>query len=469
MKKGEEIELKIESLAFGAKGVAKLENFVVFVNGALPGETVLAKIRKKQKNHAEARLIKVLQKSPFFVEPVCIHFGECGGCSIQHLDYQKQLDAKTDQVGDVLKKLGGLSDFELTPTIASPDVFNYRNKMEFSFSRDRWITQQEINSGAKIERSFCFLGMHAKGFFEKVVDLQECHLVNPIASEILKEVREIAKKSQLEVYTTKDHTGFWRFLVIRACQNTKDLMVNIVTHSYNEQIASLIKERLTSKFPSITSLLYSTTTNKANVAFGEEEFVLAGNKTMFEKLGDYQFEISANSFFQTNSKQAEQLYDKVLEYADFDGSENVYDLYCGAGTISLYISRYANKVVGFEAIDSAVLDARRNAELNKVTNCQFVRGDLRDQLTDIKMVTRNYGHPDVMIIDPPRAGMHPKTVKAILRLKPEKIVHVSCHPATLARDLKELCAEHYKVVKVQPVDMFPHTAHVEVVALLVRK
>jgi 23S rRNA (uracil1939-C5)-methyltransferase len=468
LKKGQEIELSIESLAFGAKGVAKTDNFVVFVNGALPGETVLAKIRKKQKNHAEAQLVKVLQKSPFYVEPVCSHFGECGGCSIQHLDYEKQLEYKTDQVGDVLRKLGGLSGFELLPTIPSPNIFNYRNKMEFSFSRDRWITQQEISSGETIERSFCFLGMHAKGFFEKVVDLQECHLVNPIASEILKEVRAIAKESELEVYTTKDHTGFWRFLVIRSCQNTNDLMVNIVTHSYNEEIAHLLKERLISKFPSITSLLYSTTTNKANVAFSEEEHLLAGNRTIFEKLGDYKFEISANSFFQTNSKQAEQLYDVVKEYADFDGSENVYDLYCGAGTISLYISKYANKVVGFEAIDSAVKDARRNAELNKVKNCQFVRGDLRDQLTDIKMATRLYGRPDVMIIDPPRAGMHPKTVKTILRLKPEKIVHVSCNPATLARDLKELCAEFYKLVKVQPVDMFPHTAHVEVVALLVK-
>ena len=468
LKKGQEIELIIGSLAFGANGVARAEDFVVFVNGALPGEKVLAKIYKKQKNHAEAKLIKVLAKSPFYVEPVCSHFGECGGCSIQHLDYQKQIEAKTSQVGDVLSKLGRLDNFELFPALSSPDVFYYRNKMEFSFSRDRWITRQEIDSGASIERSFCFLGMHAKGFFEKVVDLQECHLVAPIASEILKEVREIAKESELEVYTTKDHTGFWRFLVFRSCKNTNDLMVNIVTHSYDEQIANILRERLTSKFPSITSLLYSTTANKANVAFGEKEYVLAGNNTIIEKLGTYQVEISANSFFQTNTKQAQQLYDVVLEYANFDGSENVYDLYCGAGTISLYVSKFVNKVVGFEAIESAVKNAQRNAELNKVTNCQFVRGDLRDQLTDKKTVTRLYGRPDVMIIDPPRAGMHPKTVKAILKLKPEKIVHVSCNPATLARDLKELCAQDYKLVKVQPVDMFPHTAHVEVVALLVR-
>ena len=254
--------------------------------------------------------------------------------------------------------------------------------MEFSFSRERWITKTEVAEGIPVEKNGHYLGLHAKGFFEKVIDIETCHLVKPIVSGIVEAVRKIAQDSELPVYSTRDHEGFWRFLVVRVCQNTNDLMVNVVTSRYDENADGKIK-KLTSQFPQITSLLYSTTTSKASVAFSEKEYLLAGRNTIFEKLGRYQFEISANSFFQTNTKQAERLYNIVLDYVDFSGDENVYDLYCGAGTISLYVSDYVRHVVGFEAIESAVKDAKRNSVLNSVRNCEFVLGDLRDQLLEI--------------------------------------------------------------------------------------
>lgn len=398
---------------------------------------------------------------------MCAHFHECGGCSLQHYQYEKQLEAKQEQIGETLQRLGGFSDFQIFSTLPSVEIFHYRNKMEFSFARQRWITEAEIAEGLYVEKNGHYLGLHAKGFFEKVIDIETCHLVKPIVSEIVAAVRDIAIHSELPVYSTRDHEGFWRFLIIRTCQNTDDLMVNVVTSRFDEKAAENIKS-LSSQFPQITSLLYSTTANKASVAFTEKEYLLAGKNTIIEKLGRYQFEISANSFFQTNTKQAERLYDVALDYAEFSGDENVYDLYCGAGTISLYISDYVGQVVGFEAIESAVKDANRNSVLNGVRNCEFVLGDLRDQLLDTKNIISRFGKPDVMIIDPPRSGMHPKTVKSILYLQPDRIVYVSCNPATLARDLKEL-AQDYQLIKVQPVDMFPHTAHIEAVALLKRK
>lgn len=401
-----------------------------------------------------------------FTEPKCKHFYECGGCSLQHFDYKNQIKAKEEQVFDILKRIGGFDSFQMLPIIPVSHVFHYRNKMEFSFSRERWLNSEEINRGEKPERDGHFLGMHAKGFYEKVINLQECLLVEPVVTEILESVRTLAKESGLPVYSTRDHSGFWRFLVVRVCKNTGDFMVNIVTWDYNKNIAEMLKKELPGKFPHITSLLMSTTTSKANVAFSEKEHLLFGRKTVFEKLGKYRFEISGNSFFQTNTKQAERLYDTVIDFAELDGNENVYDLYCGAGTISIYISEHVKQVVGFESVSSAVADAGNNCKLNHITNCRFVLGDLKDELRDTEKIITQYGKPDLIIIDPPRSGMHPKTVQAILDLKPKKIVHVSCNPATLARDLNVLCQTDYNLIKIQPVDMFPHTAHIEVVALL---
>ena len=469
IKKGTELELDIESLAFGGQGVARLDDLVVFVPQTIPGQKVIASVARNKKTYIEARLVKVLRQSPFYVDPACAHFGACGGCSLQHLDYRQQLKAKENQVAETLKHIGNLDGFQQDAIIPSPDLFFYRNKMEFSFSCYRWLTREEIDSGADLKKEGLFIGLHAKGFYDKIVDIDDCRLLDPASNEIVRTLRDFARASGLPAYRTRDHSGFWRFLVIRKSKNTDDLMVNVVTSRFEQVLAEKYKTLMNSRFPQITSLLWSVTAKKASVAFSEEEYVLAGSRTIVEKLGPFAFEISANSFFQTNTRGAERLYDAVIDYADLKENDVVYDLYSGAGTISIYISDRVQKVIGFEAVQSAVQDAERNAKRNNIANCQFVAGDLRDLLADTESVVSRYGHPDVMVIDPPRGGMHPKTVQAILRLEPGRIVHVSCNPATLARDLGVLCASNYKLVRVRPVDMFPHTAHIEVVALLQKR
>jgi len=469
VRKGDEVLLNIDSLAYGGQGVARVDDFVVFVNGAIPGQTVKARIVKKKKSYAEARVINVVQESPFAVEPKCRHFGSCGGCRLQNLDYNEQIRAKGDQVREMIARIGGLSDFQMLPTLPSEDIYYYRNKMEFSFSRNRWLTSEEIASSAVIKKETHYLGFHAKGFFDKVIDLQECHLVTPIAAEILAVVREISRESGLPVYSTSDHLGFWRFLIIRPAAATADLLVNIVTSRFDEKVAGVLRKRLLAEFPQITSLVNGITRSKAGVAFSEEEHLLAGESSITDKLGRFSFRISPNSFFQTNTKQAQRLYDFVVDFAGLAGDELLFDLYCGAGTISIYLSDKVSRVVGFEAVESAVLDARSNCAVNGVKNCEFVLGDLMNELNETQRIISQYGRPNVIVLDPPRGGMHPKTIKAVLALGPEKIVHVSCNPTTLARELAVMCESDYDLIKVQPVDMFPHTAHVEAVALLVRK
>ncbi|MBN1479767.1 23S rRNA (uracil(1939)-C(5))-methyltransferase RlmD [candidate division KSB1 bacterium] len=469
IKKHQKVELTIVSLAFGGQGVARINDYVVFVRDALPGQRVQALITRTKKSYAEARVIQVLSESPFAVQPRCSHFKNCGGCLLQHLRYDEQIKAKSAQVADILRRIGGLDKFELFPTRPAENIFYYRNKMEFSFSRHRWLTQEEIDSGRKIEPQTHVLGLHARGFYDKVVDIKECHLVNPVAAEICAAVRTFAQQSNEPVYSTSDHAGFWRFLVVRPSIGTSDLMVNIVTSRFDPHIAEQLKTKLMSEFPALTSLINGISTSKANVAFSEHEYLLAGKPTITEKLGPYSFVISANSFFQTNTHQANRLYDIALECAEFHGNELVYDLYCGAGTISIFMSPHVKRVIGFESVEAAVSNARENCQLNSITNCHFVLGDLKDVLNRTSAVVSEYGQPDVVVVDPPRGGMHPRTVKDVLALKPKRIVHVSCNPATLARELAAFCETDYRLTKVQPVDMFPHTAHIEVVAQLVRQ
>ena len=469
VRKGQDVQLNIDSLAYGGQGVARVDDFVVFVNGAIPGQTVKARIAKKKKSYAEARVLEVVQESPFAVSPKCRHFGHCGGCRLQNLDYNEQIRAKGDQVREVIDRLGGLRDFQMLPTLPSEEIYYYRNKMEFSFSRNRWLTAEEIASKESLKREQLYLGFHAKGFFDKVVDLHECHLVVPIAAEILSSVRELARESGLPVYSTSDHLGFWRFLVIRPAAATADLMVNIVTSRFDEKVAQMLRERLMEKFPFITSLVNGVTTSRAGVAFCEKVHLLSGHSYITDKLGRFSFRISPNSFFQTNTRQAQNLYDYVVDFAAFKENDILYDLYCGAGTISIYVSDKVGKAVGFESVESAVLDARSNCTINGIENCEFVSGDLMHALNETQNVVSQYGRPNVIVLDPPRGGMHPKTIKAVLALAPERIVHVSCNPTTLARELAVLCESDYDLVKVQPVDMFPHTAHIEAVALLIRK
>jgi 23S rRNA (uracil1939-C5)-methyltransferase len=468
-KKGAELELVIEELAFGGEGIARLNDFVIFVEGGLPGQRLKGRIIKKRKKYANARILEILQQSPVYTKPKCKHFGQCGGCRLQHLTYQTQLESKQKQIVDILHRIGRIDDFRTEPIIPSPDQYFYRNKMDFSFSRFRWLDATEIASNMKLNKEGLFLGLHAKNFYEKVIDIQSCYLQDEKTNDILSAVRSFARSyPSKQAYSTSDHSGFWRFLVIRQSKFRKDFMVNLVTREYDKDIAQQFKAMMQKTFPYITSLLFSTTMSKSSVSFSEEDYLLAGEKTIVECLDGLEFEISANSFFQTNSKQAKNLYDTVVDYAELSGNETVYDLYCGAGTISLYLSPHAKKVIGFESVADAIRDAERNQTRNNISNCRFVEMDLKNLKHTYAQMTKNYGRPHVTIIDPPRAGMHPDTLETVLELNPDRIVYVSCNPASLARDVAIICRGKYHLQKIKPVDMFPHTAHVEVVAQLIR-
>jgi len=467
VKRRDILTLNIDRLAYGGAGVARYQDLVIFVEQALPGQQVQVCISKKKKNFAEARLLAVIKPSPVQRQPVCRHFGPCGGCALQNLSYTAQVEEKTRQVAESLKHLGGFPDVVLEPALGSPEQFFYRNKMEFSFSEYRYVPQEELNLGLMAEPGL-FLGLHAKGFYNKVIDLQECHLLAPLSNDLVAAVRRFALASGKTVFNAQTGAGLWRFLVIRHAKHSGEWLVNLVASEYDGELAQRFKHEMVERFPQITSLLFSTTRSRAGVAFSEKEYLLHGRSFIRETIGPLGFNISSNSFFQTNSLQTERLYAVVKEWAAVQAHETVFDLYCGAGTISLTVASQAKRVIGFESVAAAVADARRNALENHIDNCDFVLGDLRDQLDDTAAVTSAWGSVDVMIIDPPRAGMHRKTVQAILRLQPKRIIHVSCNPTSLARDLKLLCEGGYRLGRVKPVDMFPHTTHIEIVAELTR-
>jgi len=469
LKKGSELDLEIESLAFGGRGVARLNGFVVFVQDALPGQRVRAQLLRKRGGYAEARVLQVIQQSPLFVEPRCRHFDDCGGCIFQNYDYAAQLEAKHRQIVETLKHIGGFEEIRILPPIPSPQIFYYRNKMEFSFSPQRWVTRAEIEKDVLTAPKDFAVGLHVRDRYDKILTIEECHLQSEWSNGVLAAVRKFTEKHALRPYTTRDHSGFWRFIVLREGKHTGDRMINIVTAEHLTGRAEVAKlaQVLLQQFSETTTIIHNINRKKAQIAFGDEEVVLRGPGYIHERIGDFTFQISANSFFQTNTFAAEVLYGTAAEYAALTGNETVYDLYCGAGTISIYISRCARRVVGFELVPQAIHDATINSRLNGVSNCAFIEGDLKDELAQVSPITMKWGKPDVVIVDPPRSGMHPKVVGKLLDLAPQRIVYVSCNPATFARDAKELCRDAYCLEKVQPVDMFPHTGHIELVGLLV--
>ena len=343
------------------------------------------------------------------------------------------------------------------------DKFHYRNKMEFTFSNREWVPEKDDDR----KPSNYALGLHVPGRWDKILNINECHIQTPIANEILKIIWQTVLELECEPYDIKEHTGFIRNVIIRSSANTNDIMVNLVTCQEDIQSIQPIADTLINHFPQITSIVNNITNRKAGISIGEYQIVLHGNDYITEKVGGYEFMISANSFFQTNTQQATKLYNIILEEASLTGSEIVYDLFCGTGSISLYISTHAKMVYGFEISMSAVQDAMQNAINNKVKNAWFFAGDLKDLFRN-NLEAKNLEMPDVMILDPPRSGLHPQTIEDILEKLPKRIVYVSCNPATQARDSKELCKKKYSLVKLRPVDMFPHTPHVENVATLIR-
>jgi 23S rRNA (uracil1939-C5)-methyltransferase len=457
IKKGQMVELHITDMEVGGKGVARIDGMVVFVDHVVAMDRVLAQIQKKKKNYAEARLVSILDPSPFRVTSPCPYAGFCGGCKWQFIDYQKQLEYKRQHVVDALEHIGLLKEVRVHPVMASEKIFGYRNKMEFSFSDRRWFLPEE-GEESRANSDFA-LGLHVPGTFHKVLDIESCRLHPDSGNAILNHVKQYVKGSGLPVYGLKTHEGFWRFLMLRHSACYDQWMVNIITASENRAAVQPLAESLGHTYPNVISVINNITARKAQIAFGEYEICLAGKNCVKDRIGSYEFEISANSFFQTNTQGAESLYAIVKQAADLSGNETVFDLYCGTGTISLFLSDAAHRVVGFEIVASAVDDAGKNCSANRVSNCSFALGDIRQSLVQTSE------KPDVVVIDPPRAGMHPDVVKQVLAMEPEKIVYVSCNPATLARDVG-MMKGHYHVAQVQPVDMFPHTFHIESVAKL---
>ncbi|MBC8375322.1 MAG: 23S rRNA (uracil(1939)-C(5))-methyltransferase RlmD [FCB group bacterium] len=460
VKKGDSIELEIESLAFGGKGVAKVDGLAIFVERTIPGQKVLARIVKKKKSFAEAYPLEILKKAPNEIEAKCPAFGTCGGCRLQNLKYDDQLLEKTRQVRDLVQRVGGFADFEVPTALPSPTAFHYRNKMEFTFTPSPWRNHPDD------EDEPLGLGQHIPGRFDKIVHIETCYLQKPIMNEIMNFVFAFAKEHGWEGYNNRTHEGWARNLVLRYGEHTDEIMVNLVTKTYEKEHMKVFTKAIMSQFPQITTLINSITARLSDVAVGETEVFLHGPGHISDRLGESDFEISANSFFQTNTLQAEVLYGEALKGTDLKGGEVVYDLYCGTGTIALFLAKQAKKVYGFELIASSVKNARRNAKAQGFENVEFILGDLKDVLS--QNVDR-IEPADVIVVDPPRAGLHQNVVDDILKVGPQKLVYVSCNPSTLARDLKLFCETDYELVSVQPVDMFPHTTHIETVAQMVKK
>lgn len=449
-KRGQIVELEVLDLAFGGKGVAKLDGMVVLISNAVPGDVVKAKILRRKRSFAEAEVIEIIRESDKRTSPECPHFGFCGGCVLQNLKYEHQLEYKTKQVKDSLVHIGGFKDIEVNPIIGSEKLYFYRNKMEFSFDKD--------------EQGELILGLHPRGRFDKVFDLKECFLQSELSNQIIAWIRGFFREKKLSTYDLKKHQGFLRYLAVREGKNTSEVMVNLVTNKGDFTWQDEFAGGLTEEFPQITSVVRNINPKPATIAVGEEEVLLAGKDFVTERVGDFYFDLSANSFFQTNSYQVEKLYNVVKEFADLKGNENVLDLYCGTGTISIFLSLQAKKVVGVESLAQSVEDAGRNASKNNVSNCEFIYGEAKKVLSELITGGEKF---DMVVVDPPRAGLHPDVVAYLGDIKIEKLIYVSCNPATLARDLKLFCEGGYKIDQVQPVDMFPHTPHMEAVVELI--
>ncbi len=460
VKKDELLELRVSDLVFGGKGLARIDGFTVFVEGAVPLDTVTVRIVKKKKNFAEARIVELLEASPYRVKAPCVYSGYCGGCKLQHVKYEQQLSYKHRHVVDAVERIAKLEGVVVHAPKTSSQIFGYRNKMEFTCADRRWLLPEEIGR-PEISNDFA-IGLHVPGTFYKVIDTKVCLLQPDLGSRILDEVRNYIKSSSMPVYGLHTHEGYWRFLVVRHSVSKKQWMVNVITAAEDRSQVKPLADHLKSLFPEVVSVVNNITARKAAIAVGEYEIRLAGDDVIQDKIGDFLFEISANSFFQTNTRAAETLYQTVKAYAGLHGRESVLDLYSGTGTIAIFLSNAARDVTGLEIVASAVGDAINNCRLNGISNCRFIAGDIKESLLQIQ--TR----PDVIIVDPPRVGIHPKVVSQIIAMAPQRMVYVSCNPATLARDLS-LLKETYRVEEIQPVDMFPHTFHIETVTRLERK
>lgn len=454
---------RVEITAIGAEGKAlgRVDEKVVFIPMLVPGDIVDIQVTRMRKNYMEGYVVKQHKYSNMRREAKCSHFGICGGCKWQHLPYEKQLEFKQQQVVDNFTRIGKFSFPEIRPIIGSDNEFYYRNKLEYTFSNRRWLTDEEIGSGGDISNRNA-LGFHIPGMFDRVVDIDKCYLQGEISNKIRNSIKEYALKNKLDFYDSREHKGYLRTLVVRTSSEGELMVILNLSHddrSKGDRLLTFIRNN----FPEITSLMY-VINDKRNDTFNDLDVRLfAGRDHIIEKMGDLKFRVGPKSFFQTNTEQSNKLYSVALDFAGLTGKETVYDLYTGAGTIANFIAASSKKVIGLEYVPEAIEDARLNLKINEITNTEFFSGDIKKLLTH-EFVDAN-GRPDVIITDPPRAGMHESVVRTILEAGAGKIVYVSCNPATQARDISIL-ADKYEVVAVQPVDMFPQTHHVENVTLL---
>ena len=469
-RKGDIIELTVTDLAEKDQCFGRLDNgMAVMVGGMLAvGDRVSASIKKVRQRYIEAIAVEVLEPSPDRTTPLCAYFGVCGGCKLMHIHYEAQLLYKQKKVKDALEHLGNFVVPPVSPVLAALAPFHYRNKMEFSFSSMRYLLPEELSLEQLLRPKEFALGFHTPGNFEKVIDIDYCYLAKEAMNQVLALTRDFALANALAPYAVKAHSGFLRNLVVRFSESREELMVNLVTSWHDEALMQRYRKHLeVGMAGQKMTVLNNVTDRKNTVATGDSEYALSGEGCITERLGGLDFRISANSFFQTNSSQAELLYRSILEVAALTSADTVYDLYCGTGTITLSLARYCRQVIGLEVVESSINDAQSNAALNGVGNAAFYQVDLKD-FHAMLYTLENYDAPRVIITDPPRAGMHAKALSTMLRLRPERIIYVSCNPASLARDGKEISLHGYQLVSVQPVDMFPHTSHIESVACFER-
>lgn len=458
--------IQIEGIAAEGKAIARLDNKVIFVPYAVPGDIVNIQVTRKKSHYAEATITSIIQPSPMRIQPFCKHFGVCGGCKWQCLPYEEQLKTKQQQVEDALTRIGKVPFPKILPIIGSKKTKAYRNKLEFGFSNKKWLTKEEIESRV-VFPDMNAVGFHIPGAFDKILDLKECFLMDDFNNRIRNGLRSYVIEKGYSFFDLRNQTGLLRNMMLRKT-STGEIMVLLqfcIREAQEEKEAQDVLQWIKTAFPEITSLLYVNNTKCNDTISDLDIHTYSGTDCIYEQMEDLQFKIGPKSFYQTNSEQAFVLYKVVREFANLSGNEYVYDLYTGTGTIANFIAGKAKRVIGIEYVPEAIKDAKENAVLNNLDNIQFFAGDMKDILTDDFVAL--YGRPDVIITDPPRAGMHNDVISTILFAAPKRIVYVSCNPATQARDVSLLSTD-YHITKVQPVDMFPQTHHVENVLLMER-
>ena len=454
-------DLEITAMAAEGKAIAKHDGMVIFIPFGAPGDVADIQILKQKKSFAEGKITRLIKASDKRIEPRCIHFGTCGGCKWQHVNYASQLAFKADQAMQDMQRIAKVEVEEYLPILGSEETYNYRNKLEFTFSNKAWEEYFDKENPGRIAA----LGFHKPGMFDKVLDISECHLAPNMANEIRIAVKEYAIEANLDFFDLRQQTGWLRNLMLRNTMNGEWMVVMIVSENRTEDIENLFNA-LIPKFEAVKSWCYAINSKQNDTWSDLPVITYSGSDYLTENFEGLKFKIRPQSFFQTNAKQAINLYRIAREFAGLTGTENVYDLYTGTGSIALFVAKYCKQIVGIEYVETAIKDAKENAIENNITNVTFYAGDMKHVLNN--ELIEKHGRPNVIITDPPRDGMHPDVVAKIIEMAPEKVVYVSCNTATQARDIAIL-GEFYKVTKIQTVDMFPHTHHVESVALLTKK